>query len=921
MSNNSPESNKEKRHRYKETAREKAVMYLKEKKSFKTNDEKKQFRAENAGKIKAWKESLANLDKTETKLQKKAFKAFKKRKNFVPRCISWSLVVLLIAIVGVKISPTVSMFAEVLGSQKYTSIGPEADAVRKAGYELSDEINEEGFVLLKNEDNVLPLASETGVSIFGDDAYNFVYGGSGSAGADQSDATTLFEAFEKNEVAYNRELDNIYREKEVEKGGTGGVGKMLWNFFTGENESNDWMMLDDTVIDDARKYSDTALIVLSSMEVEGDEIDISLLQINGDGMPNRASMVDKICKSFEHVIFIINSGNVMELGMLDDYPSADAALWVGSPGSLGCNVIADVLSGKVNPSGRTVDTWPVSIEREPSYQNYSSNKFTNLDMYTFEYSEGIYVGYRYYETRFGEDKNAYDENVVFPFGHGLSYTTFDEQITDFSSDRDTVSATINVTNTGSVAGKDVVQLYFMSPFYEESGIEKSAIELAGYAKTNLLNPGESESVTISYKTRDMSSYNEKNGGYVLEHGDYKITIGKNVHEALLSSDTKVYNVAADVTYLEDDKTGVALENKFNTANGGITYLSRTDWEGTFPKASESYTASDEMLDAKAQYEKGETVYNTTNAEMPIMNADNGIKLEDLKGLDYDDPKWIKFLDQFNTNEMIGLAANGGWHTQEISRLGVKASRLLDGPSGINSMFAPFTAVAYPMETVVSSSWNDEMALKLGEAVGDEALVYGVQGWYAPGMNIHRSSIGGRNNEYYFEDPLLSGNMGVASIKGAQSKGIIAFMKHFMCNDLELNARSGVIIFSNEQALREIYLRPFELSVKDGGAYGAMSSFSFIGDKWCGGSSELLQDVLRSEWEFEGVVTTDAALGGWMDSGLAVKYGNDLMLDMGIQSSEKKLKSAYKEDPIGVAYGLRNSTHNICFALVNGTTSY
>lgn len=881
------------------------------------------FKEEQANKKKAFKAALEKMDKQEKKAQKKGYKYFKKRKNRTARLTAWGAVVCVIALGVNSVAPILSMTMRTISSQQYTSEGEAADLAREAGYELSVAINEEGYVLLKNDDNVLPLAN-TKVNIFGDDAYNFVYGGSGSAGADQSGATSLFEAFEEKGISYNKDLDTTYHELGISTGGGhGSIKEMVVNYLVGSEESNDWILLEDEVINQAKAYADTAVVVLSAMEVEGSEIELALLQPMGDGMPNRAAMIDKICNTFENVIFIINSGNVMELDFLNEYESAKAALWVGAPGSLGCGVIADVLTGKVNPSGRSVNTYPVAIEDEPSYQTYGNYPYTNLDMYTMEYSEGIYVGYRYYETRFGEDEQVYAKNVVFPFGHGLSYTTFEQNIVNFVSNDETITVDVEVVNTGDMAGKDVVQLYFMAPFYAGSSIEKSAIELAGYAKTDVLQPGESQLLSITYNVQDMSSYaqNMNDGCYILEEGDYKIAIGRDVHDALLSTQYETYSVSSDIVYKEDDTTGTQITNLFEFAQGDTTYLSRTDWEGTFPQKKESYTATEALLTGKAEYEKGETEYANLYGVEPTYNAANGVVLADLKGLDYEDALWEKFLDQFTVKEMIRVAANGGWHTEAVERLGVKGSNLLDGPSGINSMFAPFEAVAYPMETTIGSTWNDEIAQKLGEIIGDEANVYGVNGWYAPGVNIHRTSIGGRNSEYFSEDPLLSGNMSASAIQGAQSKGLIAFMKHFVCNDVELNARSGIVLWVNEQAMREIYLKPFEISVKEGGAYGAMSSFSFLGSKWCGGSSELLQDLLREEWGFRGVVSTDACLGSWMDAGLAVKNGNDLMLEMGLLASEKTLKEAYKKDPIGIGYGLRNAMHNVCYALVNGTNMY
>ena len=907
-------SQKEKRKAYKQAAREKAAAWLKEKKTLK-GKEKRAFKKERKKAVKEWKKSLSGLDRTEKRDQKRAYKAYKKRLKRTGRCIRWGILALALCCLIYFGGPTFSMALGVLGSQRYSDKGPEADAVRAAGMELSALICDEGYILMKNDRRMLPLPSGAKVNIFGDDAYNFVYGGSGSAGADQSDATSIFEAFDLIGIEYNKELDKQYYPllHEVDSG-KGSTLEMVTAFFLGAAGKTDWSMPTDEMFTQALDYSDTALIVLSSQEVEGNELRLSTLQpMAGDTV--KAQLIDKVCRSFEKVILVVNSGNAMELGFVNDYDADIAVVWVGAPGAQGCIELARVLNGEVNPSGKTVDTWPVSIEAEPSYINYGDNAYVNDDMHVFTYDEGIYVGYRYYETRFGLDEQAYAANVVFPFGYGLSYTEFEQKLLSVNFDDETVTAEVEIKNIGSVAGKDVVELYFMPPWYETSGIEKSAIELGAFAKTELLAPGTAQTLTLSFPIRDMASWSTAEGCYLLEKGEYRIVLGTDVHSALTEEEnTAVYTVASNVVYRTDETTGVALQNLFGFAEGDVRYLSRADWEGTFPAKVETYTLSAQAMADREVYERGET--GVTAA--PTTGAKNGIVLSDLKGLAYDDPKWELFLDQFTEKEMMRLMTNGGWHTVAIKRLGIPSTRLLDGPSGINSMFTSLNAVAYPMETVISSSWNVEMARLLGEAIGNEANVYGLNGWYGPAMNTHRSSIGGRNSEYYSEDPLLAGKMAAASIEAIQSKHVIAFMKHFVCNDLEKNARGNVSIWVSEQALREIYLRPFEYAVKEGGAGGAMSSFSRLGVKWCGGSSELMGDLLRTEWGFQGVVTTDACLGSWMDAGLAAKNGNDLMLEMGLQQSMKVIRGEYKADPIGITFGLRNSVHNICYAIVNYT---
>ena len=911
---------REKLKAWKKDARRQASVYLK-KKHRSIGPKRAMVKYEHREAVKAWKESLKAMPAEERRDQKKAFRAFKHRANRTRTILVWAIVLTLVAALCVVVSLyfSVPMLVRVLSTQKYTDDGEAADAVRAAGYALSAEICDEGFVLLKNDDDFLPISSGTKLSVFGDDAYNFVYGGSGSAGADQSGATTLFEALSMYGIDYNETLDAVYRSSLGKTGSDSSIAGMVVSYVTGASSEDDWLLLSDEAIADAAAYSDTAIIVLSSQEVEGNEVALSLLQ-PAKGGTNRAQMIQKVAEAFSHVIVVVNSGNCMELGFLDAYDSIDAAVWVGSPGSQGCVELVRMLIGEVNPSGRTVDTWPVSIEAEPGYITYGDYSYTNVDgLHVMAYQEGIYVGYRYYETWFEGDEAAYWSHVVYPFGYGLSYTDFTEEVTAFAAQDDTISVTVKVTNTGAMAGKDVVELYFMAPWYEESYIEKSVIELGAYGKTSQLAPGESETMTLSIPVRSMASYEDMAGRYLLEHGDYRIVVGKNVHDAATSETYNTYTVAEDVYYTTDEKTGEPIEDLFLFSSGGtegILYMSRADKEGTFPKTPADYVASRDMLLELGSYNAYTSPYSTEKTEEPAYGAENGLQLADMKGLAYDDPQWETFLDQLTLSELISLQANGGWHTQAIKRLGVPGTTMLDGPSGLNSMLSSLDAVAYPMETVISSSWNVDMAAALGSAVGDEANVYGVNTWYAPALNIHRTSIGGRNNEYYSEDPYLAGTMGTATVKAVQEKGVVAMVKHFVCNDTELNARGNITIWVDQQALREIYLEPFRMAVEDGEAHGVMDSFTRLGVEWCGGSSVLLNELLRREWGFDGIVSTDACLGSWMDAEAAAKNGTDLMLEMGLEKSVEKLENAYRTDPIGTSWSLRDCAHHILYTICN-----
>lgn len=896
---------------YKKQARSEAALYLKDRASLSSRSERKAFSANWKQKKKVYKTELKSLDAPEKSARKKAFRAFRRRLHRKRRC-SWLLfIALLLVCLWFVGGPSFTMFMRMRASQHYTSGGSDADIARANGYALSAEICDEGFVLLKNE-SLLPLAEKT-LNVFGDDAYNFVF----SENPSPDEPVSLFAALDQNGIEYNKDLDASYRELLAgASGNSGSLKEKLFSFMRRGSRQDDWHMPSSSMISKAKEYSSQALIVLSAEEAKS--MDLSLAQLQpAAGASAKAQLIDTVCHEFDHVILVINSGNVMELGFVNEYDSIDAVLWVGIPGPQGCSELAKMLTGEISPSGRTVDTWPVSLVQDPSYPTYGSHSYANeLGLHLLSYDEGIYVGYRYYETRFGADEKDYRKNVVFPFGYGLSYTSFTEELSSLSEKDGILTAEITVTNTGDADGRDVVELYFMPPWYLGSGIEKSAIELAGFTKTAVLAPEEEETVTISFPVRDMASWSSGNGCYVLERGEYKIAAGKDVHAALCSKKFETYIAEDDVFYKTDDRTDAVLASRFASASGDSSSLSRSSWENTFPAAKDQYLASAEIKQARREYEKASS--GTAQKTEPAYSASNDLVLADLKGIPYEDEKWEAFLDELTVEDMILLTANGGWHTESIDSAGIPASRLLGDSAGITSFFTRLDSVSYPAACVLSSSWNTDLASSFGEAIAAEAKAYGVNGWYAPSANIHRSALGGQNAENYSEDPYLSGKMASAVASAVQENGILTFMKHFVCRDTELNADSNLSIRLNEQALREIYLRPFEISVKEGGTSGIMTASTRLGVEWCGGSSALLQDVLRGEWGFRGAVTSDVCFGSWMDAELAVKNGNDLMLELGARQSDQMLRRAYKNDPIGTAWALRNSAHDICYALVNST---
>lgn len=897
---------------YKKQGKAEAAAYLKRKKESKSAEERKAVVSEQKQKLKDWKQNLKNLDKKERTAQKKAHKAYKKRLHRTRTIAIWAAVVLVLAMIVNAASPLIHNIGAIM-SQTYTDQTPEAQAAREAGLAFAPQISDEGIILLKNENDLLPLENKK-VNIFGDDAYNFKYSGGGSGAVDLTNCVTLFEGLEMAGIEYNPELHALYESmgNDAEDTGSNNIVAMVTSFLFGaETEdinSNEYLTED--VLASAKAYSDQAIVVLSNDVVESSDSSLEALKLT----PNRQELIRTVAENFAHVIVIVNVGNATELGIVDEYASIESVVWTGIPGTQGCVSLGKVLTGEINPSGRLVDTYAYDVSSAPASINFGDYKYDNMDGMAFiNYNEGIYIGYRYYETRYAGDETGYWNAVQYPFGHGLSYTDFEWETTGVSMDNNTVTWDVTVTNVGDMAGKDVVQLYFSAP-YIPGGIEKSAIELAAYDKTDLLQPGESQALTLSFPVRDMSSYDMTRGAYVLDAGTYEVKLARNVHDI---DHTNLFEIPETLVYDTDEVTGTAIENRFGYADGGLTYLSRSDWEGTYPDNSNlSYTASDELLAAVEAYHNPAP----STEEMPATGADNGIVLSDLKGLAYDDPMWDKFLDQFTYEELKTLFSEGGWHSVAIDRLGIPDTRMLDGPAGINSMMVPVSAAAYPTEMMVASTWNDDLAYQLGVHIGTEAVAYDVQVWYAPAMNLHRTAQGGRNFEYYSEDPVLSGMMAASTIRGAQEQGVMVTIKHFAMNNEETNARSGIYCWANEQSMRELYLRPFEIAVKEGGATGAMSSFTHIGYKWSGANNELLNEVLRDEWGFVGMVTTDAALAGFMNAALACTNGNDLMLEMGLANSANVVAQAYKTDPVGITLGLRECAHNICYAILNYTNA-
>ena len=641
------------------------------------------------------------------------------------------------------------------------------------------------------------------------------------------------------------------------------------------------------LLEHAKDFSDTAIVVFGRAGGEGADMPMDMAAYEGgtegrhymELTENEEAMFDMVKENFEKVIVLINSSSPMELGFLEN-EKVDAAMWIGGPGSVGLQGVANALCGEVNPSGRLVDTYAYDATSSPAYMNigdftYTGTEHENGGMlggvapYKFmNYQEGIYVGYRYYETAAQDGYINYEETVQYPFGYGLSYTTFEQKMGELSADGDSISVDVTVTNTGKVPGKEVVQLYYTPP-YTKVGIEKSHVVLAAFDKTDVLKPGESQTLTLSFMKEDMASYDYKDAkAYVLEKGDYAIKLMKNSHDVI---DQRTYKVKETVANRESDL--VEATNQFDDVAGDITYVSRADWEGTMPKEkAKDQAPSKEVLKA-LQNTKVET---DPDAE-DIVFKKHGLTLKDVKGLPYNDPKWEQLLEQLSIKDMEQLIGMSGWQSVRIGSVGKPEVLDVDGPAGLNGLINGTKGNQYTSAVVVGSTWNTELPEAFGEALGDEAYANKVSGIYGPAMNIHRTPFSGRNFEYYSEDALLSGKMGAAMVRGCNEKNVYTYIKHFALNDQETNAIGGAN-WCNEQAMREIYLKPFELSVKEGESKAIMTTWSRIGATWAGASKPLLQNVLRDEWGFEGFVITDnAMMGDFQNADQAIAAGNDMML--------------------------------------------
>ena len=825
-----------------------------------------------------------------------------------------------------------------------TGNGTLSDETNEEAAEVAEEIMEDGIVLLKNE-SLLPLNETKKLNIFGWESINPAYGGAGSGGInDLYDIVSLNQGLENAGFSINQELVDFYNNYGADNPEMS-IQKQSWTLPEPPVDT-----YSDELIKSAKEYSDVAVVVLSRKAGEGhNDIPMDVRKAAYDNNSDEyddfpegehylqlsqteRDMVDMVCSNFDNVIVVYNGANQFELGFADEYPQIKSVVWCPGTGNVGFNALGKVFSGEVNPSGKTPDTFIYDMTTAPWWNNAEKTEYTNLADMAVEgmnagtaqvyapaftnYVEGIYVGYKCYETAAQEGAIDYDKTVQYPFGYGLSYTEFEQKMGELEEKDGQISVDVEVTNTGDVAGKDVVEVYYKPP-YTNGGIEKSSANLIEFAKTDLLQPGKSQIVTVTFSIEDMASYDENNAkAYVLEKGDYVISINSDSHTVL---DQKTYTADADVVYKGENKRAsddTAAGNVFEEAKGDITYLSRADHFANYEEATAAPASAELGEPYVSEYHLNsnfdKTTYLNDEDVMPTTGADNGLTLADMRDADYDDPRWEKLLDQLTVDEMANMIAMAGYQTAAMDSVGKVATLDFDGPAAINNNFTGVGSIGFPIEVVVASTWNKELAQAWGECMGKISQEMGAEGWYAPGMNTHRTAFGARNYEYFSEDGVLAGNMGANAVEGARKYGVYSYIKHFAL--YEGNAKM-VSVWSNEQAIREIYLKPFEISVKQGGANAVMVSWSFLGDKWTGECSNLMNTVLRDEWGFRGMALTDFFRNnghGFMNADAALANGVDAMLST-FNGEENNV--ANPEHPTSVLQ-MRNACKNVMYTVVS-----
>ena len=883
-------------------------------------------------------------------------------------------------------------------TEYYKSQFDSSEELAKWQKELCEQIQGEGSVLVMNNDDALPVEKGIGVTMFGRSSSDVIYCGTGSGQVNTANAATMSSAFNEAGFKVNQPMLDWYAGQ-IQALKDAGLNRSTAGWMAEWDDIPDATRLAEIPADQVASsgvsyegYDDLALVVIGRSGGEGTDLPhgeftdgtsyFELQQVEKDLLKYVASL------NFDKIVVLINSSNAMSLNWLNDPEyKIDACLWIGGPGQYGLNAVAKILCGDINPSGRFVDTYSSSTLSAAAMQNFGAFQYANgnreegtvggvlIDGYPQDQSkmryatfymiekEGIYVGYKYYETRYEDivlgqgnaDGDAgivmsegnswnYSDEVDYAFGYGLSYTTFTQEFLGAEYDReaDAYTVRVEVTNTGDVAGKEVVQVYGQQPYTEfdrENGIEKASVQLVGFGKTDILDPNESEIVEVTVDRKELTSYDAfVNKTYILEEGDYYLAIGSNAHDAVnnilaakgyTTEDGMDYDGDADKVYkfhesdtdtttyaYSDANMGVKITNQFDSVDlnyygdGMVTYLTRNDWQGTYPTPYTDLTATQEMIhDLQFNYEPDNSVPDIVTG-----STETSYSVVMMRGLDYDNPLWEDLLDQMTLEEMATVIANAGYKGLGMDSVALPETEHNDGPQGLRG-----ADVAYTSEAVMGSTYNVEIMHNVGLSMGEDALHMDGEtpfaGWYGPGVNIHRTPYCGRNFEYFSEDSFLTAKMAASEIAAAQSMGLCSFVKHFALNDYETN-RYSASTFNNEQAVREIYLKPFEYAVKEGGTNGIMSAYNRVGCRWAGAHKSLLTNVLRDEWGFDGVIVTDAMTNSrnWMDFRIGLEAGNDLWLNTSANLTDTLMEYA-KADKQLVA-NMREACHHYLYAMVN-----
>lgn len=840
------------------------------------------------------------------------------------------------------------------------------------GDELCYQVEAEGAALLLNN-GALPLPAGAKVSTLSSNSVNLVYGGTGSGNVDASEADNLKIALEKSGLQVNPTLWDFYL--------TGAGANYRRDTSRGESAALAGQasiaevpvdVYPDAVRDSFAQYGDAAIITISRVGGEGYDLEfrsynyLELNEAEREMMQWAAEM--KEVGTIKSIVLLINSSNPLQVDFLkDDRYAVDACLWIGGVGISGTNAVTDILAGKVNPSGSLVDTYCYDNYSSPAMQNFVPTTYggdtskipDSADTYMI-YQEGIYVGYKYYETRYedavmgtGNAGNyVYHDAVVFPFGYGLSYTTFScsDMAVQYDRARDQYQVTVKVTNTGDRAGKETVQVYFQSPYtdYDKSnGVEKAAVALCGFGKTEILQPGITQTVTIYVDKRDLAAYDAYGAGtYILDAGDYYLTVATDAHNAVNNIlAAKGYTTAngmdgegdaaltwkwtedeLDTTTYAISLNGTPITNRLSNADlnlyegnaDTITYLSRSDWEGTWPTAIHQIDLTQQMIDELQDVQYDPADYSMV--EMPTLGGENGLTLYDMMGKDYDDPDWDKLLDQLTFDEMVSLIGDSfHWRMPALS-VNAPGARDENGPQGLTaaifgSGLGDVEPTAFTSEDVMAATFNTGLMYQVGNMIGNNCLAADVVCLYGPGANTHRTPYGGRNFEYYAEDGFLAGEIGGAEVQGIQDKGVDVVMKHFALNDCEQD-RLGQAAWVGEQAAREIYLKAFQKPLEESGGNGVMTAYTRWGTIWSGGHKGLMTGIMRGEWGSKGMSITDNVLVNYCNGVDGILAGGVTTFDSMLWYVTNQLPE-YENDPVIVAAMREACRHNL-YALANSS---